>query len=589
MSNLNISTMKKRLLSVLAGTLIGGLAFTQVNVPLLNPSFELPAGGKISTFDNDTIPGWFSDTSYVNSGREQNATATDGIMECFTSNLDGTVAHVVEPIADVPNAVTYVLTFDGSLVWNPGTVAVIYTKFSVFSGTDRSSRVTLDSMAFPIDYVWMTYNHAFEFEANSAYAGDSLVFEWNVYGDVENTWAMVDNFKMTKYTESEVTSVPITNVLDGTNLSGASDWSGLLKGTWDADSIYMQFIITDDSIFTTGNAYAVDNVEIYFDMDNSKNIHWPRNGAWVAAVDAAFDTNDYQLRLVPGVDFSVNNSSRPTGPGITDGYRQVYAVTDTGYNFNLNIAWNALLDGFVPEVGKVIGFDLDASDNDNDPDYRDQITLNSPTLQLFNDPSLWASVQIGPYGQFIGLPSDMTPPTVPAGLDTVKVDSNKVNLGWTPSTDQATAVMQYIVYQDDVEIASVYGAAPTSQTYMVTGLMPETTYSFSIVAVDNYGNESAMSSAKAVTTDPLLPPEGISDNKSNLYKIYPNPSSGILNIETNSLAPVTVEIYNIAGKLVSTDQFTNRYRVDVSTYGQGMYMIYLKSADQTTVEKFIIE
>ena len=84
--------------------------------------------------------------------------------------------------------------------------------------------------------------------------------------------------------------------------------------SWDSDSIYMVYDVVDDSIVNAGASYQVDNIEIYFDMDNSKNIHYPRNGGWLQPIDAAYDTNDYQLRLVPDVAFAVNNN--PARPAI---------------------------------------------------------------------------------------------------------------------------------------------------------------------------------------------------------------------------------------------------------------------------------
>ena len=561
--------------------------YTGENILALeNPSFELPEGGKITTLDNDTIPGWFSDTSYVNTGREADGSATDGAMIGFTSNQDGTVAHLVGLIGDVPQAVTYVLTFDGSLTWTPGTEteAKVYTLFTAYSGSDRTSRVVVDSMAFPLIYGWQSYSHAVEFEANSVYAGDSLVIEYNVYGDEaeadRNTWVKVDNFKLAKYTEGEEILYPIANILDGTNHIDANDFSGDFSASWDADSIYMQFAVVDDSIVSAGTSYEVDNLEIYFDMDNSKNIHWPRNGGWVAD-DPTYDTNDYQLRLVPEVDWITNNE------GFGDVVNQVYTETANGYLFNLNIAWNDLLEGFVPEVGNVIGFDINASDNDNDPFYRDQITLNSPTLMLFNDPSLWANVQFGPYGQFIGLQSDNTPPTVVTGLDTVSVDSTSINLQWVPATDQASAVMSYIIYQDDAVIDTIYGDDETLQTYNATGLTPATAYSFAVVAVDNYGNESEISAAIDVTTDEYVP-SSINEQDMTVGRIYPNPSTGVVNFISNTSLPVTLEIYNIAGNLVLSEMFTNNCRIDLSANDSGLYLVYLKSADKVQVEKLII-
>jgi hypothetical protein len=567
-------------------------------IPLQNPSFELPTGAaKIITLDNGALPGWFSDTSYNNTGRETSGGATDGAMIGFSSNIDGTVAQVVDVIADLPQAATYVLSFDGNLTWTPGaaSAARVYTLFSAYSGSDRKTRVVIDSLASPLINGWQSYSHSVEIAANSIYAGDSLVIEYDVYGSEvdslsisKNTWVQVDNFKLTKYTEGETILYPIANLLSKTNHIDANDFSGDLSAHWDADSIYMQFAIVDDSIVNVGASYQVDNIEIYFDMDNSKNIHWPRNGGWVKAVDDAIDTNDWQLRLVPDVDFDVNNTARPA---ITEGYHQIYSRTANGYYFELNVAWNELLEGFVPEAGKIFGFDVNASDNDavaSDAN-RDQISLNSPTLGMFNDPSLWASIEIGPYGQFVGLPSDKTSPAVPAGLDTVSTDTSKINLKWTPSKDQASAVLNYIVYKNDVKLATVYPAAPATATYNATGLTPNTEYTFKVVAVDNYGNQSAASATKTFKTKAKPVINAIDNVELSFNKVYPNPSTGIFSLETSELGMVSFNVFDVTGAIVKSGIFTNNYKLDLSNFSNGMYILNVKSDQKSEIIKLIVK
>jgi hypothetical protein len=53
--------------------------------------------------------------------------------------------------------------------------------------------------------------------------------------------------------------------------------------------------------------------------------------------------------------------------------------------------------------------------------------------------------------------------------------------------------------------------------------------------------------------------------------------------------PVTVEIYTMAGDRIVSDQFTGRYSVDLSANARGLYVIYMKSADQMQVEKLILK
>jgi hypothetical protein len=209
-------------------------------------------------------------------------------------------------------------------------------------------------------------------------------------------------------------------------IDNAADYTCNLHAVWDADSIYMNFEIVDDSIVGTGTEYQIDNLEIYFDMDNSKNVHWPRNGGWIAN-DPTYDANDYQLRLVAD---SAYTAAHPINGG-----KLLYAVTDTGYNFTLNICWDSLLVGFIGAEDSVIGFDVLASDNDavaSDAN-RNQVTLNSPTDKPFNDPSLFATFMFRPEGRFEIIPDEENP-TAPANF-AVSCTDTIITATWDNATD----------------------------------------------------------------------------------------------------------------------------------------------------------
>jgi Fibronectin type III domain len=95
---------------------------------------------------------------------------------------------------------------------------------------------------------------------------------------------------------------------------------------------------------------------------------------------------------------------------------------------------------------------------------------------------------------------DVTPPSVPTGVNGSPVGSSEVDLSWTASTDNVggSGVAGYNVYRDGTQ---VNGSPITSTSFNDTGLQPATQYSYTVSAVDNQGNESAQSSPpKQVTT-----------------------------------------------------------------------------------------
>ncbi|MBX2828806.1 MAG: M36 family metallopeptidase [Flavobacteriaceae bacterium] len=95
-----------------------------------------------------------------------------------------------------------------------------------------------------------------------------------------------------------------------------------------------------------------------------------------------------------------------------------------------------------------------------------------------------------------GCVADTQPPTAPTNLQASNITDSSLTLTWTASTDNV-AVTGYEVFQDGVSIGT------TANTQMdVTGLFPETTYDYYVIAFDAEANESAPSNTISPTTLP---------------------------------------------------------------------------------------
>lgn len=373
--------------------------------------------------------------------------------------------------------------------------------------------------------------------------------------------------------------LPLDNLIVGT-VDDADDFTGNLNITWDVDSVYMFFDIVDDSISRylggSGGSYQADNIEIYFDMDNSKNIHYPRNGGWTTAVDPTYDDNDFQFRLVPDSAFSVNNNKRPTGTSISGGYKQVYTQTASGYQFNLHVAWDSLLADFDATIGTEIGFDVLISDNDavvSDAN-RNQLTWNSPFDKPYNDPSLFGTLILSADNAFTPK-LDTEAPTAPTNLAVTAADTV---FSWDAAEDNI-CVNTYIVYNGNTAVDTIY--AKTSENKFTFKGLADGDYTFGVVAVDNYGLKSTKS-----TLDVTVAPSSVDITKASIGNVYPNPSTGIVYIVAADNKTIEFVVYNITGTIVRSGVFTESQQLELSG---GMYFIHLKSADQSQVSKVIVK
>jgi chitodextrinase len=98
-------------------------------------------------------------------------------------------------------------------------------------------------------------------------------------------------------------------------------------------------------------------------------------------------------------------------------------------------------------------------------------------------------------------PPDTQPPTVPANVTATAVSNLQINVGWTASTDNV-GVANYIVSRDGSPVAY-----PMTPFFADSGLSANTSYVYTVAAVDTSGNVSDQSSPVSATTlsSPAVP------------------------------------------------------------------------------------
>ena len=103
------------------------------------------------------------------------------------------------------------------------------------------------------------------------------------------------------------------------------------------------------------------------------------------------------------------------------------------------------------------------------------------------------------------------------------------------------------------------------------------------ISVDNWSPDSLLSSCFPQIV-------GIKEiDKSNSISIYPNPTSSILTIETNSNTQQKLEIVNLLGQTMYTYYIYSKATVDVSAFAKGIYIMKLNTDKGIIVKKFIKE
>lgn len=106
-----------------------------------------------------------------------------------------------------------------------------------------------------------------------------------------------------------------------------------------------------------------------------------------------------------------------------------------------------------------------------------------------------ASVETDFYGEASAIPSDTIPPSMPLGFSAVPADG-EVYLSW----DEVVGADSYKVYYGNV--INVYGSAQNigdEKEIIISGLLNDKTYWFTVSALDEAGNESSKAPAQSAT------------------------------------------------------------------------------------------
>ena len=95
---------------------------------------------------------------------------------------------------------------------------------------------------------------------------------------------------------------------------------------------------------------------------------------------------------------------------------------------------------------------------------------------------------------FKARPTDTVAPTVPTGLSATPTSMSRIDLSWTPSSDNV-GVTGYRIFRSGTQV----GTSATN-SFSDTGLAANTTYSYTVSAVDAAGNASPPSTSVSATT-----------------------------------------------------------------------------------------
>lgn len=73
-------------------------------------------------------------------------------------------------------------------------------------------------------------------------------------------------------------------------------------------------------------------------------------------------------------------------------------------------------------------------------------------------------------------------------------------------------------------------------------------------------------------------------------RVFPNPSTGIFNIQTESTGTVNLSVMDLSGKMVRTEQYSGTlHRIDLSELVSGIYLLQLETNEGRAISKVIVD
>ena len=166
------------------------------------------------------------------------------------------------------------------------------------------------------------------------------------------------------------------NILTGTGGDGSTNCSGFAQLLWDDNNIYALCTVTDDQlVHNGGDVYEDDNVELYFDSNNSKG--------------SSYDSDDVQL------SFNYDSKTIATIPSgyNTTGIEFVVLPTKTGYNVEASIPWSNIKCKDL-KSDMLIGFEFMINDDDDGSSRDNKISWNATSDNAWQSAFSFGTIKI---------------------------------------------------------------------------------------------------------------------------------------------------------------------------------------------------
>jgi hypothetical protein len=154
------------------------------------------------------------------------------------------------------------------------------------------------------------------------------------------------------------------------------------------------------------------------------------------------------------------------------------------------------------------------------------------------------------------------------------IKNNIFNVKLSPAKPNITAITKSLLQSTVANLYQWYlnNTSITSATTQTLAITQNGNYA---VKIDSTNGCSNLSDPFAASTVGIV---GV-NNSDNEIKIYPNPASTELYIETSSLEKLTVQLFDMTGKeVLGNINLTQSTNINIQTLSEGMYLVRITDA-----------
>ena len=136
-----------------------------------------------------------------------------------------------------------------------------------------------------------------------------------------------------------------------------------------------------------------------------------------------------------------------------------------------------------------------------------------------------------------------------------------------------------------------FNTTMTHYTYNLSAFGSATNFMYRFV----FQSDQTINEEGVIIDNPIISgaPLSVDNFEDETFKIYPNPSTGIFNLKTNSSQPISISVLDITGKEIFNQQNLNisdsTYKIDLNNYSSGVYILNIQTSTTRTIKKLIVK